>query len=129
MEETFNSVGFTGTQDGCTPLQMESLAKTLRGIRAHICWMDNGDCVGADEEAAAIWDVLGGNICLHPPKNRAKRAFIKAEKSKPPLEYLERNRRIVGDCVELVACPREMFEQQRSGTWATIRYARNLAGR
>jgi hypothetical protein len=41
-----------------------------------------------------------------------------------PKPYLERNDLIAMDCGRLLACPYELEEQLRSGTWATIRYAR-----
>jgi len=43
-----------------------------------------------------------------------------------PAPYLERNRAIVdaGDIV--LAAPQTLEEQQRSGTWATVRYGRRL---
>jgi len=43
--------------------------------------------------------------------------------ARPPLT---RNHDIV-DCTELlIACPKSMKEELRSGTWATVRYARKL---
>jgi hypothetical protein len=43
--------------------------------------------------------------------------------SAPPLE---RNKHIVHNCGWLIAAPKEDSETLRSGTWATIRYARKL---
>ena len=40
--------------------------------------------------------------------------------------YLERNRDIVDACDILIACPRTLKEELRSGTWATVRYARKV---
>lgn len=63
------------------------------------------------------------SIIIHPPINSSKRAWkngiLKKEK-----EYLDRNHDIV-DCSDiLITCPKEDVEQLRSGTWATIRYAK-----
>ena len=41
-----------------------------------------------------------------------------------PKDYLERNHDIVDETDMLIATPGEEQEVQRSGTWATIRYAR-----
>jgi len=41
-----------------------------------------------------------------------------------PTPYLSRNRAIVDETEMLIATPAEFTEQQRSGTWSTVRYAR-----
>jgi predicted Rossmann fold nucleotide-binding protein DprA/Smf involved in DNA uptake len=43
-----------------------------------------------------------------------------------PRPYLVRNRDIVDVCNLLLATPGGTVEQLRSGTWATIRYARRI---
>jgi cytosine/uracil/thiamine/allantoin permease len=43
-----------------------------------------------------------------------------------PGPYLWRNHQIVDATAALLACPFEFEEQLRSGTWATVRYARTL---
>jgi hypothetical protein len=40
------------------------------------------------------------------------------------LPPLDRNKMMVDDCEALIATPRLMVEELRSGTWSTIRYAR-----
>ena len=42
----------------------------------------------------------------------------------PSIDPLARNRIIVSTSDEMLALPGEMTEQRRSGTWATIRFAR-----
>jgi len=42
----------------------------------------------------------------------------------PEADYLARNHFIVAYSEELVAAPKSNKEELRSGTWATIRYAR-----
>ena len=44
----------------------------------------------------------------------------------PAKDYLVRNHDIVDVCDVLVATPGQKEEQIRSGTWATIRYARKI---
>jgi len=121
-------VGFTGTQFGCAkPLQYEALRRCLGELR--VCgalWMHNGDCIGSDHQAGLLWQWHGGAIHLHPPLIRGKRAFLVPEKSEQPAPYLYRNRKIADACTVLVATPSGFEEERRSGTWATVRYARKL---
>ena len=44
----------------------------------------------------------------------------------PEKEYIERNHDVVDTCDLLIAMPNTELEVVRSGTWATIRYARKL---
>lgn len=117
--------GFTGTQAELPTIQKLTLWNLLwefydSGFRT----MHNGDCTGADYTAGVMWDQMDeGWIYLHPPIIQAKRAFLVCDASEPPKDYLVRNRDIVDASVELIACPQYMHEQQRSGTWSTVRYA------
>lgn len=120
-------IGFTGTQRGLSKRQFYHLSKLLDDkvfVVGERQWMHNGDCIGADKEAGEIWLEYGGRIHLHPPINPNKRAFLDADRIEAPLPYLERNHRIVDMSDLLIACPGEDTEIVRSGTWATIRYAR-----
>ena len=89
----------------------------------------HGDCLGADAAAHANAVALGFRIILHPPTANAARAFSKAPGAEmttyPPLPYLERNKAIVDGTDLLIAMPKDARrEEVRSGTWATVRYAR-----
>lgn len=84
----------------------------------------HGDCVGADSQASVIAGRLGFRIVLHPPLDPKKRAYNIADLVLQARPYLERNHDIVDACDVMFATPREMHEVLRSGTWATIRYAR-----
>jgi len=117
-------IGFTGTSKGLSLEQEIGLATILVEARKDCLWMHNGDCVGADASAGKIWNKLGGFIHLHPPINQTARAFLTHEMSEVKKEYLVRNRDIVATCDFMIATPGEMNEQLRSGTWATVRYAR-----
>lgn len=44
----------------------------------------------------------------------------------PPLDPLARNRIIVSRIHGLLACPKTDIEELQSGTWATVRYAREI---
>lgn len=115
-------VGFTGTQNGMTALQKVKVKYLLIDLKATV--LHHGDCVGADTDAHSIAKELNIKIHLHPPINPSKRSFCKADNSEQEKEYLERNHDIV-DCSDvLIAIPKGFQEELRSGTWATIRYAK-----
>lgn len=123
--------GFTGTQRGMTILQINTVTKLIEGlINKSDTQMifHHGDCVGADEQAHAIAFERGVLIHVHPPTKRHKRAFTKGWTwCEPPAEYMVRNRVIVQYGLDgLIAVSETMYEQVRSGTWATVRYARLL---
>ena len=85
-----------------------------------------GDCIGADAQAAHGARLAGFRIIGHPPTIDAKRAFFPADEWREPLPYLDRNKRIVAASQEMIATPGEFEEQLRSGTWSTVRHARRL---
>ena len=123
-------LGFTGTKERVTEPQLKSLALVLAKLRDKgFLWMHNGDCVEADEKAAKIWRSLKGKIYLHPPIKPDFRAYVKADITCEPRDYLVRDRHIAESCHTLVATPLTATEQTRSGTWATVRYARKLRRR
>ncbi|MFQ5741967.1 MAG: hypothetical protein ACE5HV_00080 [Acidobacteriota bacterium] len=115
-------LGFTGTQRGLDSFQWSKVRAYVHGLAPEEC--HHGDCIGADAEFHGICRGFKFKIIVHPPLKRIKRAFCKGDETLPALPYLERNRAIVDECDELLACPYERREQLRSGTWATIRYAR-----
>lgn len=118
-------IGFTGTQQRTPKAQREMLATVLTDFwRRGTLWMHNGDCIESDEIAGAIWRGLGGMLHLHPPSISTKRAFQASDRLEDPKPYLVRNHDIVDASNALVAVPAGFAEEQRSGTWATIRYAR-----
>lgn len=113
-------VGFTGTQRGMTPNQLSVVRFYLDGYT----WLHHGDCIGADAQAHQAARRKGLKIHRHPPDNPSKRAFCDFNKDDDPYPYLDRNHNIVNWSSLLIAGPGEFEEQLRSGTWATIRYAR-----
>ena len=123
-------VGFTGTQHGMSPRQHRKLAAILRGL--DVSEFHHGDCIGSDAEAHVIAQSLGIRVVVHPPEIDAKRAFVvlsrgtaqrHADDIRVPRPYLKRNHDIVSACKLLIAAPKRLSEQRRSGTWATIRFA------
>lgn len=118
-------IGFTGTQHGVSSAQRAMLRDLLAGY-AEIGELHHGDCIEADAAAHDIAKSLGYRVVVHPPSDPRKRAFKSGDEMREPLPYLTRNHNIVNGTTFLIATPREHFEQLRSGTWATIRYARKL---
>lgn len=122
-------IGFTGTQQGMTGPQRE---RVYAMIHARDFYAHHGDCVGADAEFHALARLcprLRG-VVVHPSTLTAKRAWCATEsprdavlEPKPPLD---RNHDIVNACPWMLATPRTMIAQVRSGTWTTIRYAKTL---
>lgn len=116
-------IGFTGTREGMTEKQKTELKKQFKSLK--IKEFHHGDCIGADEEAHKIFSSKYSNfkIYIHPPVNPSKRAYCLSDNIFPEKPYLERNKDIVDRCDLLIAAPKGK-EEPRSGTWATVRYAR-----
>jgi hypothetical protein len=126
------AVGITGTVEGSTTRQLVVLNEVLRSFT--FLELHHGDAVGVDAESHGlvrrIQFQLGDSasrprIVLHPPVKNGKRAFCQdADEEREPFEYLERDQNIVDEIDVLIAVPKDAEEQLRSGTWATVRYAR-----
>lgn len=125
------AVGFTGTQKGMTAAQKRTVIKLLLSIEpTTVC---HGDCIGADAQfhELVVRKLPHCVIRLRPgyPKNKPGQFLSRAWCSKavktiyPAKEYLARDRDIALSN-SLIACPKGHSEVVRSGTWATIRYAR-----
>jgi hypothetical protein len=117
-------IGFTGTQIGMTPSQKRVVSQLLKSgspTEAHM-----GDCIGADEDFYHLVKELAPNAKTigHVPNIDSKRAKLEYDEEFPPKPYLERNHDIVDNSDVMVATPKETEEQLRSGTWATVRYAK-----
>lgn len=119
------SVAFTGTRRGLTLAQHATLMTVLAELHAPGAQIHLGDCVGADAEAHRIATEIGYFRYGHPGDTGELRANLDYESLAPPTDPLDRNRRMVALGQILVACPGQDHEIQRSGTWATVRYARD----
>lgn len=117
-------VGFTGTQAGMTEGQVQQLANALLWLKCQE--FHHGDCIGADKMAHFTIRRSGIYKVGHPPLITSKRAYCLFDKELPPKPYLERNHDIVDATEVLIACPKLKREELRSGTWATVRYARKV---
>jgi hypothetical protein len=119
-------VGFTGTREGLTEQQRLALEKWFDADKGQMYLFKQGCCVGADEQAAVIANTWGIIIYGHPStllNLTSRRAWELCDAVYFPRDPLVRNRKIVEDSDLLLACPKGP-EEQRSGTWSTIRYAR-----
>lgn len=122
------SLGFSGTRFGMSPAQHSAvwcLISTLyaRGpMVAH-----HGDCIGADAEFHAIVRFhLEARIVIHPgpEDDRARQAGCVGDERLPPDGHMRRNKAIVRASHILIGAPFEDVEQDRGGTWSTIRMGR-----
>ena len=125
-----DTVGVTATRRGLTDPQLVTATDVLRlryELGAHT--LHHGACVGGDERLAEVAFQLGYTLEAWPAELPARYVSERAlalshvvHDQQPPLE---RNHDIVdhaSDC--LVVCPGDRVEKLRSGTWATVRYAR-----
>jgi hypothetical protein len=122
-------LGVTGTQNGMTAKQMRAFATFI--VQRKPSEFHFGDCIGADEQMFTLilriqqmkpWEC---RIVMHPPDIDTKRANCNpVDETWAPRPYLVRNQDIVNCSDELIATPKELNEQLRSGTWSTVRRAR-----
>jgi len=120
----WDSVGFTGTRHGLTPEQKLALIGILNAYGYDEAEIHLGDAIGADDEARQIARNVRYWLHGHPSDRDDQRAFGNFDFLETPLPPLERNRVIVDSAEALIACPSGFSEVLRSGTWATVRYAR-----
>ena len=116
-------VGFTGNRDGMTKDQITTIKRLLsiRPVELH-----HGDCIGCDAFAHTIATDLRIPVIGHPPDLPGQRMFLHYAEEREKKPYLERNHDIVDETDILIACPKGAEEIVRSGTWATVRYARKV---
>lgn len=119
-------VGFTGTRTGMSVTQKRKLLDKLIELKPYV--VHHGACVGADEELIEIVKVhLPSTVIVaHPSNLKDFRTKMKSHLERQPTDPLTRNHRIVGGSDVIIAAPKSNQEELRSGTWATIRYARKI---
>lgn len=126
-------LAFTGTRRGMTPEQHAALPSVLACLPELVL---HGGAKGADAQFHAFlalkYAALGQRpmpIEVYPGEtvrwthwNYSSQSgeLFKVHKSAPPLD---RDKAIARRCDHLLACP-DGPERARSGTWATVRYAR-----
>lgn len=128
-------IGFTGTRHGWRPKQNDAVMGVLLDTRlagddtalrfyGGRCTLHSGDCLGADAEMHRLATGIAWKTVGHIPSDPTHRAFLDYDEVRKPLPYMQRNAAIVESAKYMLATPYEMTEQQRGGTWATIRMAR-----
>jgi hypothetical protein len=121
-------VGFTGTSKrALTPEQRHSLRVVLRNLGVEE--FHHGGCIHADAEAQEVVKSIDPNVQVFIYSSNREHtwsldSFLNADTVYAPKHPLTRNKDIVRASERLVACPKLMVPEQRSGTWATIRYAK-----
>lgn len=120
-------VGFTGTQQGVSKERLANLRLQLTKLRSvGYTVFIHGGCIGADEQAARLARRLGFKTHCYPGTAGIKRADTEDDYVAQIKPFLDRNRGIVNASTVMIAMPKTSEEELRSGTWATIRYARKI---
>ena len=125
------SVGFTGSSEVMTQQQLIMVHQLLGEFKEKgASFAHHGMCVEADAKFDFMADAMGYEVTGHPGVRKDGSVYkrmtgCRARDVRPPYPFLKRNRYIVAESDVMVACPKE-YEMQfiGSGTWATIRYAR-----
>jgi hypothetical protein len=105
------TIGFTGTREGMSDCQIHQFERIVLALSYNLLEFHHGDAAGADRQAR---DLISGSFSRY--------IEIVAHPAGP--DPLARNREIVAESDILIAAPLTDKETIRSGTWATIRYAR-----
>lgn len=121
-------IGFTGTREGMSEYQRRQFCVELlkRLEEEPESELHHGGCRGADREAHAFAALFACPNIVHPGSDTILPDQVQITSSliMPAKPNLVRNHDIVDTCEVLIAAPFTDEEQLRSGTWATIRYAR-----
>lgn len=118
----------TGNRDGISKKAMRKFRKLMDNSQ-NIEEGHHGDCMGADTDFHHELVERGIKIVIHPPDIDTYRSFNKGTETRKPKYYIDRNHDIVDETDILIGFPLTEQEQLRSGTWATIRYARKMKKR
>jgi len=123
------SIGFTGTRHGMSELQQQAAVALIDEIAPPaVFYAHHGDCIGADKQFHDACRSTNGRayVVVHPGPDGARgwRAGCLGDERRDPAPHMWRNATIVAASTVMLAAPAEMTEQQRGGTWATIRMAR-----
>ena len=115
----------SGQQQEALGVLTDLFAQGFRRLR-------HGDCIGADEQFARLAKKVGFYLIAHPghptdPTETKYRAFVEVnDVTLEPEPFLVRDKKMVENAALLLAAPFQDYEVQRSGTWTTVRYARDV---
>jgi hypothetical protein len=129
-------LGFTGTRRGMKCAQFVSVQRLVKTL--HYSDVHHGGCYGADFEFHEMMlkeqrAQLRSRIYVHPGKGLDDQSRHFQSDSPywkhniivmPEQNNLVRDRMIVNEIDVLIACPDSSKEKVRSGTWFTVRRAR-----
>lgn len=87
--------------------------------------LHEGDCIGVDQQVTLMFQDISPEIWVvcHPAERIGTRSFGEYDEIRPARGYLIRDKDMVNEADYLWAVP-HCEEIARSGTWATVRYAR-----
>ena len=122
-------IGFTGTRKGMSEAQKDQCGMLLMAFERSTSIdvapeLHHGGAYGADLEAHQLAALDGYVIHVHPCPGVVRDFGEETNIWHEVFPPLKRNRIIVSECDILIAAPFTDREELRSGTWATIRYAR-----
>ena len=122
-------VGFTGSKQGMTNFQEKTVDTLLAELKANgYKYARHGMCVGSDAifnrlaKLRFYWTI--GHPGVDADGQVKHRSTCSVDQLTPEHPFLIRNRHIVDRSHAMLATPGQNREVTRSGTWATIRYAR-----
>lgn len=117
-------LGFTGSRETTHPRMKEILEFFI--VNYNVTTVHHGDCIGCDKFFHDTAVSLGLKVVIHPPSDNKHRAFCSGNETRQEIDYIKRNKNIVNETDMLLGCPTTNKEVLRSGTWATLRYARKI---
>lgn len=124
IEEYFSAEwGFTGTRAGMSDFQKQMVERSLTKGQPVI--FRHGGAYGGDTESHRLWK----RVCAKShaniwPADEKRASIFRGDirtTVESPMDPLSRNIRIVELSKFVLAAPNNEFEEQRSGTWQTIR--------
>jgi hypothetical protein len=115
---------FTGTRAGMNPVQTKLMRRVLEAGKPLI--LRHGGSFGADYMTHGIWRELGLPMADVWPADEKRAELFRGQKRvvmHPVMPPLDRNVEMVKRATFVVGAPHTNKEEQRSGTWQTLRYA------
>lgn len=119
-------LGFTGTRKGMTDAQRKTVRELLPILLHKADIVVHGGCVGADTDFHQIAQELGIWTVVRPSNIEEMVGVKTGNLTYDPEDPMVRNKKIAEYCRVLLATPSSNEEINRSGTWATIRMAREF---
>jgi hypothetical protein len=120
-------ISVTATRIGLTTKQSKAAVMLLRKLKPDI--LIHGAANGGDSELHDLAKLMGINVEVYPAVGVASNVnnlhYVDGDVIHFPAAPLVRNKTMIDAASITLAFPGEMYEVLRSGTWASIRYARS----